>query len=227
MFLGAINRRGGRDVPIGRATAIANAGFTVARRRLGAHRIGRVSRRGTHLRAARSVNAGGEKKERQPMVGVEPTTPALRKPCSAIELHRRPGPAAARTPWRIDTIACGIKRLRGVPARRCGKSPRGVWKMPKPCCATRPDSRWPIQKKRVAFWYIRCFDRGATRDRSRQPRGGPPSLRPEHPGRRSLLLAFSPHSAGGRRATVREPCAGTPPTGCIEAPAVARNGRVA
>jgi len=26
---------------------------------------------------------------KQPMVGVEPTTPALRKPCSAIELHRR------------------------------------------------------------------------------------------------------------------------------------------
>ena len=30
----------------------------------------------------------------KPMVGVEPTTPALRKRCSAIELHRR---------WHIDT----------------------------------------------------------------------------------------------------------------------------
>ncbi len=30
------------------------------------------------------------------MMGVEPITPALRKPCSAIELHRhtRPGPGA-------------------------------------------------------------------------------------------------------------------------------------
>ncbi len=46
---------------------------------------------------------------RKPMVGVEPTTPALRKPCSAIELHRRRGPPRSH-----------VDQLRNVAGRNQG-----------------------------------------------------------------------------------------------------------
>ena len=68
--------------------------------------------------AHRHVVTRGEK----PMVGLEPTTPALRKPCSAIELHRHRRPTRRLT-GRLDTTGVGIKWRAAERARslRCNR----------------------------------------------------------------------------------------------------------
>ncbi len=146
----------------------------------------------------------------KPMVGLEPTTSALRKPCSTVELHRR-GPrdpiaetslgifrfglkrlaAASRNPATACVIGRARVRRHGNSYRSCEKS-RSIGavdavpavqarkKIPKKICR----ERFLVDGITIARYNrVRLMEQAITR----RP---PPSLRPEHPGRRSLLRSF-------------------------------------
>ncbi len=59
---------------------------------------------------------------KQPMMGLEPITPALRKPCSTIELHRR-RPRRCRTRRGSEYITHSRRALQGA-STRCNTAPR-------------------------------------------------------------------------------------------------------
>lgn len=171
-------------------------------RRTGNHWPGRP-RRASRCRCPRKPGARGNPNgensgEKKPMVGVEPTTPALRKPCSAIELHRR----RRRSRPNLDqlrNVAVGNQgaiRPGQAPLIRMGHGVRGGRGRIPPTLRqlTRGGK---VRKRKITgkthlapnlldgMRIARYNQQRKTEQAStRRP---PPSLRPEHPGRRSLL----------------------------------------
>ncbi len=136
--------------------------------------------------------------QQEPMVGVEPTTPALRKPCSAIELHRR-GTARDR---RCTAYDSGARESSG--GRRKSWDAMGVFTQPCGSCpvsGARSRSTHPrklVRKRCFTGWNGVCSiqlrtDNGAGTSAAasplpsaRTPRSSPPApvrffLRPPNP----------------------------------------------
>lgn len=89
---------------------------------------------------ARRFAVGGGK----PMKGVEPLTPALRKPCSAIELHRHRHPSGS-SKKSLGMFAGGIKGVAGnPPAADCGRIRAPLREIPRAIrlgCRSKPENR--------------------------------------------------------------------------------------
>jgi hypothetical protein len=114
----------------------------------------------------------------QPMVGFEPTTPALRKPCSTVELHRRRRIAFAVVGMRIVARAGGGVKKRfdvqgriGLPFHRLSRGSRRGEIPIVQTVTVRDGGAIP-----TGFRVVRCGFR-CVRIRGRAPRSSPTDLR--------------------------------------------------